>query len=51
MNAPQLLPHIEEGRIVVNEGTDLVEDHEEDGDVHAPGVGQGTIHIACSSTT
>lgn len=50
MNTPHLLPQVEQGRIVVNESTDLVEDHEEDGDVHTPCVRQGTIHIACSST-
>lgn len=51
MNTPQLLPEIEKGRVVVNEGTDLVEDHEEDGDVHSPCVWQGSIHIACSSSS
>ena len=49
MDTPHLLPQIEQGRIVINEGADLVEDHEKDGDVHTPCVRQSTIHIACSS--
>ena len=51
MNAPQLLPQIEQGRIIVDEGADLVDDHEKDGDVHAPCVRQGTIYIACTQST
>ena len=47
MDAQQLLPHVEEGCIVVDEGTDLVNDHQEDGNVHGPGVWKSTIHIAC----
>ena len=39
VDAPQFLPHVEQRRIVVDEGADLVHDHEKDGDVHGPGVG------------
>ena len=49
MDTPQLLPHIEQGRIVVDEGANLMHNHQEYGHIHRPGVWQGTVHIACTT--
>lgn len=48
MDAQQLLPHVEQRGVVVDEGTDLVDDHEENGNVHCPGVRQSPVHVACT---
>lgn len=50
MDAPQLLPHVEQWGVVIDEGADLVDDHQENGDVHRPRVWQCSVHIAYSKS-